>query len=204
MHHSTTTHTQYQVRNSVLPTKTPHSIQTARSPTTNQRSSQSRNDRSMNNSGTKYISARGYTLPEMLTTVAILGVLTSIAAPSYFSQLVKAKQNSCIVFTTTTLSAVVGAAGDAPPVGWDDVNNYSAVMTTSGPAKGSDFLNQLVLNEDYKFSITDSNPLYESQCIPINSSLANYNVLGCVNIITGAFQIKEGDGSTPATKPTCN
>ena len=157
----------------------------------------------MNSSGTKHISARGFTLPEMLSTVAILGVLTSIAVPSYFSQLLKAKQNSCIIFTTTTLSAVMGAAGDAPPVGWDDVNNYSAVMTASGPAKGSDFLNQLVLNEDYKFSITDYEPLYESQCIPINSSLTNYNVLGCMNIETGAFQITEGDGTTPATEPSC-
>ena len=158
----------------------------------------------MNSSGTKHISARGFTLPEMLTTVAILGVLTSIAAPSYFSQLLKAKQNSCIIFTTTTLSAVMGAAGDAPPKGWDDVNSYSAAMTASGPAKGDNFLNQLVLNEDYKFSITDYEPLYESQCIPINSSLTNYNVMGCVNIETGAFQITEGDGTTRATTPTCN
>ena len=158
----------------------------------------------MNSSGTKHISARGFTLPEMLSTVAILGVLTSIAVPSYFSQLLKAKQNSCIIFTTTTLSAVMGAAGEAPPKGWNDVNSYSAVMTASGPAKGVNFLNQLVLNEDYKFSIADSNPLYESQCIPINSSLTNYNVLGCMNIETGAFQITEGDGTTPATTPKCN
>ena len=157
----------------------------------------------MNSSGTKHMSARGFTLPEMLTTVAILGILTSIAAPSYFSQLYRAKQNSCIIFTTTTLSAVMGAAGDAPPKGWDDVNNYSAVMTASGPANGVNFLNQLVLNENYKFSIADSNPLYESQCIPINSSLTNYNVLGCMNIETGAFQITEGDGTTPATEPSC-
>ena len=157
----------------------------------------------MNNLGTKGIHEKGFSLTEMLTASAILGILTSIAAPSYFSQLYRAKQNSCIVFTTTTLSAVVGAAGDAPPEGWDDVNSYSAVMTASGPAKGALFLNQLVLNEDYKFSMAESNPIYETECIPSDTSLANYNVLGCVNIETGAFQIKEGDGTTPATKPIC-
>ena len=159
----------------------------------------------MNSLGTKGIHEKGFSLTEMLTATAILGILTSIAAPSYFSQLLKAKQNSCIIFTTTTLSAITGAAGDAPPKGWDDVNSYSAVMTASGPAKGDNFLNQLVLNEDYKFSINGSGlPEYKAQCIPINSSLTNYNVLGCVNIETGAFQITEGDGTTRATTPTCN
>ena len=162
----------------------------------------------MNHTVTKHIPARGFTLPEMLTTVVILGLLTSIAAPSYFSQLLKAKQNSCIIFTTTTLSAVMGAAGDASPKGWDDVSDYKAVMTKNGPARGADFSNQLELNEDYKFSIAESNPTYKTECIPTDTSLANYNVLGCANIETGAFQIKEGDGTTPAgttpeTTPTC-
>ena len=157
----------------------------------------------MKSAATKPISARGFTLPEVLTTVAIVGVLTSIAAPSFFSQLVKAKQNSCIIFTTTTLSAVMGAAGDAPPKGWDDVSKYKSVMTKNGPARGIDFSNQLDLNENYKFTMAESNPIYETKCIPIESSLSNYNVLGCVNIETGAFQIKEGDGTTPATKPIC-
>lgn len=157
----------------------------------------------MKSSDTKKNSGKGFTLTEMLIAVAILGILTSIAAPSYFSQLLKAKQNSCIIFTTTTLSAVMGAAGNAPPKGWDDVNNYSAVMTTGGPAKGSNFSNQLILNKDYQFSMAESNSVYETNCIPINTSLAKYNVLGCANIETGAFQIKEGDGTTAATTPTC-
>ena len=145
----------------------------------------------------------GFTVTELIIATTIIGTLGAIAAPSYFSQLLKAKQNSCMIFTTTTLSAVMGAAGDAPPKGWDDVNSYSAVMTASGPAKGALFVNQLVLNEDYKFSMAESNPIYETECIPSDTSLANYNVLGCVNIETGAFQIKEGDGTTPATKPIC-
>ena len=180
-----------------------HAIQTTDSPTINQRSGLLSHDRSMKISKAKNISGKGFTLTEMITAMAILGILTSIAVPTYFSQLLKAKQNSCIIATTTTLSAVLGAAGEAPPKGWDDINNYTAVMTTNGPAKGSDFSNKLDLNEDYKFSMVDSNPLYETECIPIDTSLANYNVLGCVHIETGAFQIKQGDGTTSATKPIC-
>jgi prepilin-type N-terminal cleavage/methylation domain-containing protein len=145
----------------------------------------------------------GFTVTELIIATTIIGTLGAIAAPSYFSQLLKAKQNSCMIFTTTTLSAVMGAAGDAPPKGWDDVSDYKAVMTKDGPARGPNFSNQLNLNEGYKFTMAESNPIYETECIPSDTSLSNYNVLGCVNIETGAFQIKEGDGTTPATKPVC-
>jgi prepilin-type N-terminal cleavage/methylation domain-containing protein len=145
-----------------------------------------------------------FTLVEIIVATAILGMLSSIAVPSFVTHLLLSKQKTCIITTTTALTALMQAASDRQAAGWDDLSEYSPVMTTSGPAKGSNFTAELTLNDDYKFSIDDSSPpIYKAQCIPINSSLANYNVLGCVNIETGAFQIKEGDGTTPATKPIC-
>ena len=154
------------------------------------------------------LNTKGFTLTELLISVAILGTLSTIAVPNFFSQLQSAKQRSCTVFMTKTLSTVTGAREEAEPKGWDDLHEYSAVMTTNGPAEGADFLTDLTINEDYKFSLKDSNPLYEAECIPTNSSLANHNILGCVNIESGAFQVKQGDGTTPAgttpaTTPTC-
>lgn len=156
----------------------------------------------------QHSSTRGFSLTELLTAVAILGTLSAIAVPNFFSQLQSAKQRSCTVFITKTLSTVTGASAEAAPKGWDDLHEYSAVMTTNGPAKGANFSTDLTINEDYKFSLTDSNPLYQAECIPTNSSLANFNILGCVNIESGAFQVKQGDGTTPAgttpaTTPIC-
>ena len=146
----------------------------------------------------------GFTFVEIIVATAILGILSSIAVPSFVEHLLLAKQKTCIITATTALSSLMQAASDSQAIGWNNLSEYSPVMTTSGPAKGSDFTTELALNDDYKFSINDSNsPVYEAQCIPTNASLTNYNVLGCVNIETGAFQIKEGDGTTPATKPIC-
>ena len=156
----------------------------------------------------KLTSFNGFTLTEIVISVAIIGTLSAIAVPNYFSQLQSAKQRSCTVFMTKTLSTVTGASAEAALRGWDDLHEYSAVMTINGPAKGANFSTNLAISEDYKFSLKDSNPLYEAECIPTNSSLANYNILGCLNIESGAFQVKQGDGTTPAgttpaTTPTC-
>ncbi len=156
----------------------------------------------------KSTSFNGFTLTELVISIAILGTLSAIAVPQFFSQLQSAKQTTCIVFMTKTLSTVTGASAEGDPKGWDDLHEYSAVMSTNGPAKGKDFSTDISINEDYDFSMTDTSPLYKAECIPINSSLAKYNALGCVNIQSGAFQIKQGDGTTPAgttpeTTPTC-
>ena len=102
-----------------------------------------------------------------------------------------------------TFTTAMRAAANGKVNGWNDLNKIAAVMTSSGPAKGDSF-QTLILNDDYRFAMAHSSPDYIAECMPIETSLANYNVRGCLNTQSGAIQIKSGDGKDPAETPVCN
>ena len=148
--------------------------------------------------------SKAFTLSELIIAVAILGILSAVAVPTFFSQLLSTKQKSCMLTMNNVLTtAMILVSRDEDANSWKDLNDENAVMTINGPAKQNKF-STITVSEDYKLSMAKSGTLYTSECIPIKPSLANYNVRGCNDTQNGALQIKSGDGKTPAQAPICN
>ena len=80
--------------------------------------------------------AQGFTLTEMLISVAIMGVLTSIASPPLIENLHRARQSeasSLLSQLAVSAATYKDEFGEAPTT-WEDLSEISAVMTANGPA----------------------------------------------------------------------
>lgn len=83
----------------------------------------------------------GLTLSELLISISILGILSSIALPNYLNQVNRTRQNetaSVISQIQTTIAAYADEFG-VLPTSWADLNNTNAIMTENGPATDNDF-----------------------------------------------------------------
>ena len=98
--------------------------------------------------------------------------------------------------------------------GWNDLDDVAAVMTDTGTANGTSFSNITLpggnytlegsrSGNDYVFTAnpknknSDSSPPAELEDAFTASS--GFNVLGCINVSTGASNIQTGDGREAAS-----
>ena len=82
----------------------------------------------------KKIRSLGFSLSELLATVSIVGILSSIALPNYFEQVQRTRQNeaaSTISQIQTTIASYADEFGVLPD-SWAELNDTSAVMTDDG------------------------------------------------------------------------
>ena len=168
----------------------------------------------------------GFTLIEMLTTVSIVGILAAISLPNYFKQLSKGCQSTpeSIINQVMMQAQAYNDEFGNPASGWSDLDKIATLMTADGPAIGSTFqpiplqtcgyyLWGKQTGNDYLFVATNKNvigiptPLAPSKpeedengdlVIEPSHSDDDFNVLGCLNVATGASDIKRGNGSTLA------
>ena len=83
----------------------------------------------------------GFSLVELIVTVAIIGILGSVAFPQYFNQVQKTRQNETATHLSqlqVTIAAFVDEMGLLPE-SWADLNKITPLMTPSGPASQKDF-----------------------------------------------------------------
>ena len=120
-------------------------------------------------SGNDLRSNNGFTMPELLASIAIVGIATSIAVPSHMGQIEKARQNEAtatIAQIQTTIANYADEFGTLP-TSWKELNTTSAIMTTNGPANQNDFepivldganYTAAIANKDNQFTIVAIQP----------------------------------------------
>jgi prepilin-type N-terminal cleavage/methylation domain-containing protein len=152
----------------------------------------------------------GFTLAEVLITVAIVGILSSLALPNYFRQLQKTRQSEAVAAMSQLQTSIVGYVDEngIHPNNWKELNETSAIMTPSGPTAQNN-LGWLTMASSgctttnkncYKFKITRANDYYVLEAKSMKKNSANYNVFACIDIKTGASDLRKGTSSKAAQK----
>jgi type IV pilus assembly protein PilA len=150
----------------------------------------------------------GFTLVEVLITVAIVGILSSLALPNYFRQLQKTRQSEAVASMSQLQNTIVGYVDEngIHPNNWKELNETSAIMTPTGPAAQNN-LGWLTMASSgctttnkncYTFKITRDKDSYTLKAKPMNKNSANYNVLACIDLKTGASDLRKGTASKAA------
>ncbi|MDB4638840.1 prepilin-type N-terminal cleavage/methylation domain-containing protein [bacterium] len=131
--------------------------------------------------GSDRLTERGFTLPELLASIAIVGVISSVAVPMQLNQVEKARQNevtATIAQIQTTIASYADEFGTLP-TSWKELNSTSAIMTTNGPANQNDFepialasghYEAEIINTDNRFTIVAIQPktqdISSGACLP--------------------------------------
>jgi type IV pilus assembly protein PilA len=114
-------------------------------------------------------SKNGFTMSELLASIAIVGIASSVAIPSHMGQIEKARQNEAtatIAQIQTTIASYSDEFG-VLPTSWKELNSTSAIMTTNGPANQTDFepivldganYTAAIANKDNQFTIVAIQP----------------------------------------------
>lgn len=158
----------------------------------------------------------GFTLTEILITVAIIATLSAIAIPNYVRQLKSSRQNEVIAVLSqiqTTLATYIdtngapnsSCSGSSVPT-WADLNSMAAIMTNNGPANDCTIAltTEIILpNENYSVKRSgNSNGDYYYEFKAMNKQGdSDYNVFSCLDLSTGASDTKtEAQGGASALK----
>lgn len=163
----------------------------------------------MNASSNKFVctvKTAGFSLPELMITVSIIGILSVIAIPNYVSQLCRAESSeaeSTIGAIQAVIAAYIDETGVFPDT-WDDLSSISAIMTNSGQASGSLSSPITLPSETYTLAVNGpTNTTYEILA-ERTDSCENRSIKACLDVSSGASDQKRGDGNTDAQTPICS
>ena len=138
-----------------------------------------------------------------MVTVVIVGILSSIALPSYVNQVNRSRQNeaaSTISQIQTTIASYADEFG-VLPTSWSELNDTSAVMTDNGPAFSDNFDQITLAGGYYDVVISNNDNLFTITAT--REDEPNLNVIACVNLTNGASGINQGTQNATALAPNC-
>ena len=153
---------------------------------------------------------QGFSLTELMIAVAIIGTLGAVALPQYFNQVQKTRQNEAaatVAQIQTTIAAFVDEMG-LLPVSWNDLNKITPLMTPKGPANQTNFsainlasagCTESQGNSCYQVDATERDQIFTLNARSKNSDAAAYNVVACLDLRTGATDLKKGTNQKAAT-----
>jgi type IV pilus assembly protein PilA len=101
---------------------------------------------------------KGMSMTELLTSIAIMGIISSIAVPNHLNQVEKARQNEATA-TISQIQTTIATYSDefgVLPTSWKELNSTSAIMTTDGPANQNNFEPITLASGNYKAAITNT------------------------------------------------
>ncbi|QNI72726.1 pilin polypeptide PilA-like N-terminal methylation domain-containing protein [Synechococcus sp. NOUM97013] len=145
----------------------------------------------------------GFSLSEVLATVAITGLLSSVAIPSFKGNIDRSRQNEAVSSVSqiqTTIAAYADEYGSLPSQ-WSELNKISAVITNDGPAEDNNFEPITLLGGFYDVTITNDGNLFTITATPNDNS--NLNVIACLDLANGASGMNKGTKDEETTTPNC-
>ena len=148
-----------------------------------------------------------YTITELVLAVAIIGILSSVAIPSYVGQLCRSESSeieSTVSIIQTTIVSFINETNTLP-TSWDDLSDISAIMSNNGIAKGNFTGTTITLpSENYAVAVEGpTNNAYEITATRTDGC-ENRDIRACIDISNGASDLRRGDGSTNAQDPICS
>ena len=159
----------------------------------------------------------GFTLTEALSTIVIVGILSSVALPNYLNQLTRTRQSEASSSITQLQNAIVAYADEngVYPASWRDLNEVAAIMTPSGATTQNDFKKMTLAssgceskNQNNCYTVeaihTNQDSLYTLSAMPVNANHKNYNVIACLDLRLGSSDFKKGGPSGAAQISTLN
>ena len=159
-----------------------------------------------NHKASQAVKEHGFSLSELLATVSIVGILSSIALPSFTNQMERTKQNSMAASMEQLLVRIVSSKEEIglPPESWKDLSDQAVIMTKTGPASANegDLVNEITLS-DGDYTVKRIDDLADDDYFvleALTSQKPERNVLGCIDLSTGASDVKLGitDSKEPA------
>ena len=154
----------------------------------------------------KQLGHEGLTLPELLISVVILGLLGAISLPNYMNS-IKATRQKDVANQISNIATSIGAYREeflSNPSSWDDLSRMSPVITNNGGAKGNTFTPITSPNGGYyTIAISSSGNLLSLSGTPVSSWSTNWDIKSCLNTQTGISDLKLGNGNTAAANPVC-
>ena len=149
---------------------------------------------------------KGFTLAEVIITVGIVGILSSIALPNYFRQIQRTQQaeaNAAMSQMMATVAAFVDEFGTQPER-WVDLNAMTTLMTNQGPAAIDDgVLTKAITLPGERYQLVQINNIniekyYVFEAIATNKAASNFNIVACMDLQTGASDQIIGSNSEAA------
>ena len=149
-------------------------------------------------------------MTELMIAVAIIGTLGAVALPQYFNQVQKTRQNEAAATVSqiqTTIAAFVDEMG-LLPVSWKDLDKITPLMTPEGPANQANFsainlasagCTESHQTECYQVDASEKDQIFTLSARSRNRNAASYNVLACLDLRTGATDLKMGTNQRAAT-----
>jgi len=147
---------------------------------------------------------KGFSLPEVIITASILGVLGSVAYPTYnnandSAKLAEAKAK--ILSIPPIIGAYIDATGEAPTT-WDDLSTIAAVMTNNGPATGdlsspitlpSSIYGLLIEGPAESVYTLTATRVVDRDKDETNEEEYQFAIKSCFNISNGASDLRSGN-----------
>ena len=150
------------------------------------------NNRRMHTQPKERFPEAGFTLVEVIAAVVIVGILSTLALPSYLKQINRTRQNetaATIAQIQTTISAYSDEFGELPET-WKELNDISAIMTKDGQADEQNF-NAVTTPNGY-YGIYIENNKNEFKVVSTHRENEELYVVGCLNLTNGASSIIKG------------
>ena len=146
---------------------------------------------------------QGFSLTEILVTVTIVGILSSIALPNYMNQMRSTRQREAETIVSQVMIQVAAHSDEygVNAQGWDNLDDIAAVMTDTGTASGGTFSTITLPGGNYSLDVKGpAGNDYIITATPTDTNSSSFNVLGCINVSTGASNIQAGDDTTAAAE----
>ena len=143
-------------------------------------------------------SSSGFSLTELMASVSIVGILSSIALPNYIQQLNRAKQSDVVNLIAQIQNTIQAYREEflSQPSGWDDLALITAVPTAAGAASGGAFSAITSPGGQYQLAISANGDVITLSATPISID-QRWQVLACLNTENGYSAISRDPGSSP-------